>query len=151
MTKTVQIVVYVSDEKRFHYFCGDPKDVHVEAIDRVNAIVLDYLAKHNITDEKEQEHIIHTAGFEIIWDYKPFNYYYLIIDRCGIVGSAYPVLADAEEAIFSICEEWVYETMVCGDPADVTGYEEWLYKEDWLYLMDDAAKDFHICKIPVFI
>lgn len=67
------------------------------------------------------------------------------------VYAIYSSRADAEEMFFTFCEDWVYETMMCGDPLDIFGKEEWDWKEDYDYLMRDCARTLTIAEVSYYV
>jgi hypothetical protein len=73
------------------------------------------------------------------------------------VNEAYPAIttihrsrADAEEFVFSLCEDWVYELMTNADAGEVFGRDDWDWYADWLYLMVDCARDCEIRESYLF-
>ena len=71
----------------------------------------------------------------------------MVVEEDGTAFEAYDTRADAEEAIFTECEDFAYEVMMNDDPMDAIGEEEWNYREDWRYLMRDAGRSFSIQKV----
>lgn len=76
------------------------------------------------------------------------NLYIVIETDDGNVLAAFDTLADAEEYIFTISEEEVYETMTTADPMDVFGSPTWNCKIDYKWLIQDCLSSFLINKIP---
>ena len=62
----------------------------------------------------------------------------------------YATQADAEEILYDLLEEYVYEVMMTEDPWDVRGKEEWDWHEDWVWLMTDAWRTFRIEPVICF-
>ena len=67
------------------------------------------------------------------------------------VYGIYSSLADAEEAILTECEDYVYEIMMTSDPSDVFGFSEWAWADDYKWLVKDAMKTFSIQEVAIYI
>ena len=80
------------------------------------------------------------------------NYMFAVLEEesnepvVGIFGTR----AEAEEAILTECEDWVYEVMMTNDPYEVIGFDEWDWKIDSRELFLDAGKGYSIQRVPVF-
>lgn len=77
---------------------------------------------------------------------------YIVIDEARNINFAtiFRSRADAEEYIFTTAEDWAYECLMVGDPEDAIGENEWNYRRDWKFLMNDCANSFKIVEAPLF-
>ena len=146
------ITVEVMGKTYTKTFFGREDDIYNEAIDWQNELVNKYIVDHNINDISEIQFVDNTATHTIVFEpEKPIMMYAVYENDCeDPIYGVYATRADAEEAILTECEDWVYETMLCEDPADVIGLDFWDWYVDWRFLMRDAARCFHIQKINVF-
>ena len=67
------------------------------------------------------------------------------------VYGVYATRADAEEAIFTECEWYIYEVMMTEDPRDVFGTFKWEWSDDYKYLMKDAMRTFSIQEVLIYM
>ena len=78
---------------------------------------------------------------------------YVVIEYDGsAVLGVFESRADAEEAILTECEDWVYEVLMTGDPADVISSDvsEFDYHYDYYWFLNDAGRSFNIVKTMTF-
>lgn len=149
-----QFIIEV-DIKDWHVsktFLGTEDAAFCEANDWMNAIILQYLEANDIDDADEAERIAELACHSITYDDSDFVCMYAVYEEGSdepIIG-AYTSLADAEEAIFTECENYVEEIMNFDDPREVFDTFEWDFKDDYWWLMKDAAETFSIQTIPAF-
>lgn len=133
------------------YFTGTEEEIYAEAHDFMNEVVMRFIDSEAVEDPEEQYLVADCASHTIVWDewdgfVKLFAVYEDNADE-PVLG-VFATLADAEEAIFTECESWVYETMMRDDPNDMLGWPEWNWHYDWKYLMWDASRCFHIQEVP---
>ena len=77
---------------------------------------------------------------------------FAVCDECSAepIYGIYFTRADAEEAILTECEDYVYEIMMTHDPYDVIGWgKEWEWYWDYKFLMSDAGRTFFIQEVIV--
>lgn len=149
-----QFVIEV-DIKDWHVnktFLGTESAAFCEGLDWMNSMILQYLKVNNIDDAEEAEKIAESACYSVTYDDDDFICMYAVYeeDSDEPVLGAFFSLADAEEAIFTECENYVEEILNFDDPKEVIGTFEWDIKEDYWWLMNDAAKTFSIQVIPAF-
>ena len=147
----VELPIYNHYEK---HFVGTEDEIYAEAHDWAESIALEYIHENNVVDEREQLLIINGTTHTIVWEEDPMSYrcFAVVQDIClnDSVYGIYPSLADAEEAIFTECEDWVYKVLMTNDPMDVMGRDSWDYQEDWKYLMFDVVRDFRIQEVKAY-
>lgn len=146
------ITLFIDDCRWSEVRSGTDTELHQEAMDFLNTMTLKFIANNRITDPEEQDDIINEARYEITYDEEPFTEGYAVLeyDAVNPVFGIYKSLADAEEALYAECEAFAYETLMTGDPEDITGMEEWVYAEDYWWLMRDCASTFHIEEVPIY-
>lgn len=134
------------------YFIGTENEVYAEANDWTYSIALQFIEDNAIEDEYEQELVIANAYHIIEWENDEPIMMYAVFESeiMSPIYGVYPTLADAEEAIFCECENWVYEVLMNESPYDFFGEDEWIYPIDWKFLMKDCGETFTIQEIPVF-
>ena len=141
------------EEKK--YFSGTEEEIYTEAHDFMNEVVMRFIDENAIEDPEEQYSIADCASHSIIWDewdvtpvtmFAVYENDYVENPVLGI----YDTRADAEEAIFTECEWYVYETMMTEDPLEVYGTPSWMWKIDYKWLMEDALRTFSIQEVPVY-
>ena len=77
---------------------------------------------------------------------------YLITDTCdSYVHAVFTSKADAEEFILDLCDEWVYEFMMCEDPMEAIGRDTWDWVNDYNYFLSDAGRTFYIQETILFM
>ena len=129
-------------------YIGTEDQVYEEGQDWYESLALKYIFDRNITDSIGQAIVMNATGLEFVWEKKEIlKTIYMVVEEDGTAFEAYDTRADAEEAIFTECEDFAYEVMMNDDPMDAIGEEEWNYREDWRYLMRDAGRSFSIQKV----
>lgn len=123
--------------------CGDYKEL----------LVYRCSSCHN-TPVRSDEGRLTKLGAMSIWNFrsdkaKIFTEMFAVLDDNFVIG-VYPTLADAEEAIFTECEDYIYEVICTDDPLDVLGEDDWNFSIDYYQLMKDASRCFNIQKVSVF-
>ena len=150
--RTATIIVTINplgiEEKK--HFTGTEEEIYIEAHDFMNEVVMRFIENEAVEDLEEQYLIADCAFHTIIWDewdtpVKLFAAYE--DDTENPILGVFATLADAEEAIFTECENWVYETMMRDDPNDILGWPKWNWHYDWKCLMWDASRCFHIQEV----
>ena len=117
------------------YFTGTEEEVYAEAHDFMDEVVLRFIDENAVEDPEEQYLVADCASHTIIWDEwdTPVKLFAVYEDNADdpVLG-VFAALADAEEAIFTECENWVYETMMRDDPNDMCEQRHFLntYWED---------------------
>lgn len=146
------IAVYVEDCRWTKVFTGTEEAIHNEAFDFMNILTAKYINDNHIADPWEQDAIIADARYELSWDVEPYSPGYAVIDNIEPISvkGVFAKRADAEEFIFSLCEEFAYETLMEETSADLFGTEEYDFKLDYYWLMKDAGRTFDIVPCPVF-
>lgn len=134
------------------YFIGTEDEVLREAHDWMHAVALQFIDENAIEDEYDQMVVIESATHTIEWEVEEPICMYAVIedDVTDPVYGVYPDRADAEEAILTECQTWVYQVMMTEDPEDVLGDDHWEWADDYRWLIRDCAKVFHIQEVPVF-
>ena len=156
--RTATIIVTLDslgiEEKK--YFTGTEEEIYAEAHDFMNEVVMRFIDENAIEEHEEQYLIADCASHTIVWDeydIAPVIMFAVYEDahvERPVLG-IYATLADAEEAIFTECEWYVYEVMMTGDPLDVYGMPSWDWKIDYKWLMEDALRTFSIQEVPIYI
>ena len=141
------------EEKK--HFIGTEEEVYAEAHDFMNEVVMRFIDENAIEEPDEQYLVADCATHTIVWDewdVAPITMFVVYENDCvkDPVLGIYATLADAEEAIFTECEWYVYETMMTEDPLDVYGTPSWMWKIDYKWLMEDALRAFSIQEVPVY-
>lgn len=146
------IGVYINGCRWTKVFRGTDDAIHEEAYDFKNILVAQYIHDNLITDPVEQDNIINDAYYEFSYDIEPYSPGYAVVDNLEPVSvrGFFATRVDAEEFVFSLCEEFAYETMMEETPADLIGTEAYDYKEDYYWLMKDAGRSFEIMPCPAF-
>ena len=155
--RTATIIVTLDplgvEEKK--YFTGTEEEIYAEAHDFMNEVVMRFIADEAVEDPEEQYLVADCASHTIVWDewdVAPiimFAVYENAHVEDPILG-IYATLADAEEAIFTECEWYVYEAMMIEDPLNIFGMPSWDWVNDYKYLMKDAMRIFSIQEVPVY-
>ena len=147
----ITIVLEGFAEDQVKYFTGTRKEVETEANDLLETTIANYIKEHDIRDKQTQEIIFQSAYWMVDWNYDVI-YMFAVLEEeseepvVGIFGTR----AEAEEAILTECEDWVYEVMMTNDPYKVIGFDEWDWKNDSRELLLDAGKAYSIQRVPVF-
>ena len=147
----ITIVLEGFAEDQIKYFTGTRKEVETEANDLLETTIANYIEKHDIRDKQTQEIIFQSAYWMVDWNYDAI-YMFAVLEEesnepvVGIFGTR----TEAEEAILTECEDWVYEVMMTNDPYEVIGFDEWDWKIDSRELFLDAGKAYSIQRVPVF-
>ena len=147
----ITIVLEGFAEDQVKYFTGTRKEVETEANDLLETAIANYIEEHDIRDKQTQETIFQSAYWIVDWNYDAI-YMFAVLEEesnepvVGIFGTR----AEAEEAILTECEDWVYEVMMTNDPYEVIGFDEWDWKIDSRELLLDAGKAYSIQRVPVF-
>ena len=147
----ITIVLEGFAEDQVKYFTGTRKEVETEANDLLETTIANYIKEHDIRDKQTQEIIFQSAYWMVDWNYDVI-YMFAVLEEeseepvVGIFGTR----AEAEEAILTECEDWVYEVMMTNDPYEVIGFDEWDWKNDSRELLLDAGKAYSIQRVPVF-
>lgn len=146
------IAVYVEDCRWTKVFTGTEEAIHNEAFDFMNILTTKYINDNHITDSCEQDVVIADAHYELSWNEEPYSPGYAVIDTLEPISvkGVFATQAEAEELVFSLCEEFAYETIMEETPADLFGVEAYNYKQDYYWLMKDAGRTFDIVPCPVF-
>lgn len=157
-SRTATIIVNIDyfgiEEKK--YFTGTEEEIYAEAHDFMNEVVMRFIDENAIDDPSEQYLIADCASHTIVWDewdaapaimFAVYENDYVEDPVLGI----YATRVDAEEAIFTECEWYVYEVMMTDDPREVFGAFKWDWKDDYKYLMKDAMQSFSIQEVPVYM
>ena len=151
---SVEIIVRIDavDYQKSKYFTGTEHQVYCEALDWMNDCVYRYIIDNEVGDVLEQMKLMNSATHIIIWEDSMNRTSFVLFEKdCeDPVLGVYATLADAEEALFTECEDWTYETMMTDDPYDVYGTYEWDWNMDYWDLMYDCARTFSIMEAPVF-
>lgn len=135
------------------FFVGTEDEVYAEAHDWMNAIALNFIEGNAIEDPDEQDLIIESATHTIEWEDDMAFCMYAVYENDYVQNPIYGIYAtraDAEEAIFTECEHYVYEIMMTANPLEVYGEPSWHWKIDYKWLMEDALQTFTIQEVPVF-
>lgn len=145
MVHEATITVYVEGCRWTEVYTGTEEEIHAEAFDFMQSLCARYISDNRVPKE-EQDAIIDGAYYELSWIEEPYIELFVVFDKSNErpIKGIYASRADAEEAFFDICDEWVYETMMLDDPMDVWGKENWDYCSDYWYLMQDAADTLEI-------
>lgn len=130
-------------------FSGTEEELHNEAYDFMNLLISRYISDNQVTDPEQQEAIISCSSYEITWDVEPYIDAYLVSED-GVYYGVFPRKAEAEEMLFTFCEDIVYEIMMTEDPMDMFGKEEYDWTSDWKYLMRDVGSSFHIDQVSLY-
>ena len=129
-------------------YIGTEDQVYEEGQDWYESLALKYIFDRDITDAIGQAVVMNATTLEFVWEKKEIlKTIYIVVEEDGTAFEAYDTRADAEEAIFTECEDFAYEVLMIDDPMDVIGEEEWNYREDWRDLMRDAGRSFNIQKV----
>lgn len=123
----------------------------VESMDFLNEKLLNYFEDMNIADPEEQERIIDHSTVSYEYEREPLSMYAVydaLTTENPIIGIYYS-LADAEEAIFIECENYVEEVFLLDDMKDIFGREINLLEDYW-FLMNNCAECFEIQTVPVY-
>ena len=156
--RTATIIVTLDplgvEEKK--YFTGTEEEIYAEAHDFMNEVVMRFIDENDIDDLEDQYLVADCASHTIVWDEEnviPVIMYggYENENVENPVYGIYSSLADAEEAILTECEDYVYEIMMTSDPSDVFGFSEWAWADDYKWLVKDAMKTFSIQEVPIYM
>ena len=148
---TVEIPAFCWEVSK--YFIGTEDEVYAEAIDWMNVVALRCIQDNDIENEYEQDLVLGDATHTIEWEDENPKVMYAVYENYNTedpVYGVYPTRSDAEEAIFTECENYVYELMMTADPMEVMGLPEWDWDVDYEWLMKDAMKTFAIQEVPVY-
>ena len=147
----ITIILEGFAEDQVKYFTGTRKEIETEANDLLETAIANYIEEHDIKDKQMQETIFQSAYWMVDWNYDAI-YMFAVLEEesnepvVGIFGTR----AEAEEAILTECEDWVYEVMMTNDPYEVIGFDEWDWELDSRTLLLDAGKAYSIQRVPVF-
>lgn len=133
-------------------FLGTEDETFREAHDWMNMMILQYLNANDINDDNEADKIAESACHTIIFDHYDYLCMYAVFEEDvdePVVG-IFMTRAEAEEMIFSLCEEYVEEVLNGDDPKEVYGRSNWNFREDYWDLMLDCACTFGIQTVPVY-
>lgn len=150
--KRSTIEVDIQDWHVSKSFLGTEDETFREAHDWMNAMILQYLDANGIDNDDEAEMIAESATHSIIFDTDDYLCMYAVFEENAdepIVG-AFMTRAEAEEMIFSLCEEYVEEIFNNDDPREVFGRPNWDFPYDYWELMSDCARVYGIQTIPVY-
>lgn len=76
---------------------------------------------------------------------------YVVYDKdCADILGAFTSRADAEEAIMTEAEWYVYEVICTDDPQDMFGESEWDFPFDYDYLLRDTVESFEITEVNMW-
>ena len=137
-------------------FTGTEEEIYAEAHDFMNEVVMRFIDENAVEESDEQYLVADCAYHTIIWSEQNiapsvmFAVYENDYTEDPVLG-IYATLADAEEAIFTECEWYVYEVMMTDDPREVFGAFKWDWTDDYKYLMKDAMETFSIQEVPVYM
>ena len=130
---------------------GTEDEIFFQAMTLTHDVAQDFIDENDIDSDWEQG-LIFADAFHII-EWEDCRFAYTVIDRDAptekMVIGIFRTRAEAEEALFNECEDYVYETMMTCDPIDIIG-REWIYPRDWKYLMKDCSYCFVITEAPVY-
>lgn len=139
------IEVIVRDWHLSKTFRGDEHAISNEAFDWTNTVILQYIDTNNITDPFEIDDIMSTATHIITFEEEDkeekLRNVYVVYDKGSLnpILGVYLTLAEAEEAIYTECEDYAAEVIMTDDPEDVFG-REFEFPHDYWVLMNDVAK-----------
>ena len=141
------------EEKK--YFRGTEEEIYAEANDFMNEVVMRFIDENAIEDFEEQYLIADCASHTIIWDEEDVApiIMFAVYENDNIENPIYGIytsLADAEEAILTECENYVYKVMMTSDPSDVFGLPEWAWADNYKWLVKSAMRTFNIQEVPVY-
>lgn len=152
--KQSTIEVDVRDWHLSKSFLGTEEQTYNEAMDWMNAVVLQYISANDITDPYDIDNIWDAASHTIIWENSDFICMYAVFGSTDLedepIIGIYPTLADAEEVVLSECETWVEEYMNTETPMDAFGNQERNFAHDYWYLMHDCANTYFIQVVPTY-
>lgn len=155
--RTATIIVTLDplgvEEKK--YFTGTEEEIYAEANDFMNEVVMRFIDENAIEDFEEQYLIADCASHTIIWDEEDVApiIMFAVYENDNIKDPIYGIytsLADAEEAILTECENYVYKVMMTSDPSDVFGLPEWAWADNYKWLVKSAMRTFNIQEVPVY-
>ena len=130
---------------------GTEDEIFFQAMTLTHDIAQEFIDENDIDSDWEQGLIFAEAFHTIEWE--DCRFVYAVIDRDApkeeMVIGIFRTRAEAEEALFNECEDYVYEVIMTGDPIDIIG-REWRYPRDWKYLMRDCGYSFVITEAPVY-
>ena len=156
--RTATIIVTLDplgvEEKK--YFTGTEEEIYAEAHDFMNEVVMRFIDENDIDDLEDQYLVADCASHTIVWDEENVIpvIMYAVYENENVENPVYGIyssLADAEEAILTECEDYVYEIMMTSDPSDVFGFSEWAWADDYKWLVKDAMKTFSIQEVPIYM
>ena len=141
-TATIIVTLNLLGIEKKKYFTGTEEEIYTEAHDFMNEVVMRFIDENAIEEPEEQYSVADCASHSIIWDewdIAPATMFAAYENDCveNPVLGIYDTRADAEEAIFTECEWYVYEVMMTGDPLDVFGLPFWDWKIDYKWLMKE--------------
>lgn len=151
--KQSTIEVDIQDWHLSKSFLGTDAETYNEANDWMNAVLLQYISANNIPNE-EVDYILNSASHTIIWENSSFICMYAVCRSADspdepIIG-IYPTLAEAEESIFTECQDWTEEFLNSEDPMDAFGKPNFSFPSDYWFLMNDCASAYSIQVVPAF-
>lgn len=147
-----EIILYMPFGHTERITCnGNEMEIYSSAISWQKQEIAEFIKINNISTPEEKSLVESIITHEIIW-IKETDVGYIVLDEACDTNFAtiFRSRADAEEFIFTIAEDWAYECLMIGDPEDAIGENEWNYKRDWKFLMNDCANSFKIVEAPLF-
>ena len=152
---TIKVYLDTFGLEEIYYRTGTEDEIYAEAHDLTNELAMRFITDNDIEDPEEQYLVADSAGHTIIWDdSEPITCItmYGIYERGADnpLWGIFTTRADAEEMIFTECENFAYEVMMTDDPMDVFGEDKWDWRKDYRWLMRDAGRTFSIQEVPVY-
>ena len=150
MSKKAKITVRICKEVEFtETMFGTKREVESYASRLLERLVMTYCKERKISDPSEMIPIYNNSGYTIEW-LEETSCVYVVNESYPAITTVHQSRADAEEFVFSLCEDWVYELMTNADAGEVFGKDDWDWHTDWLYLMVDCARDCEIRESYLF-
>ena len=155
-TATIIVTLDLLGVEEKKYFTGTEEEIYAEAHDFMNEVVMRFIDENDIDDLEDQYLVADCASHTIVWDEENVIpvIMYAVYENENVENPVYGIyssLADAEEAILTECEDYVYEIMMTSDPSDVFGFSEWAWADDYKWLVKDAMKTFSIQEVAIYI
>ena len=155
-TATIIVTLDLLGVEEKKYFTGTEEEIYAEAHDFMNEVVMRFIDENDIDDLEDQYLVADCASHTIVWDEENVIpiIMYAVYENENVENPVYGIyssLADAEEAILTECEDYVYEIMMTSDPSDVFGFSEWAWADDYKWLVKDAMKTFSIQEVPIYM
>ena len=155
-TATIIVTLDLLGVEEKKYFTGTEEEIYAEAHDFMNEVVMRFIDENDIDDLEDQYLVADCASHTIVWDEENVIpvIMYAVYENENVENPVYGIyssLADAEEAILTECEDYVYEIMMTSDPSDVFGFSEWAWADDYKWLVKDTMKTFSIQEVPIYM